>query len=222
MQLGIPLISDCAQAIGSGISGRSLLEFGEMSITSFGPTKFMTSGLGGAVLFDGQDGAAIQRLAMSELSVAEYQAHGFVRTLGQHVSDLNAGLALAQLEHVDTFVQRRKRIAGRYEKALRAVPSLDFPKKIAGAEPNWFRYYFLSDHAHEWQRRLEAVGIDARLSISHIMTDYFPQVGTRNELSRQAHRVVSLPIYPGLKNAQVTRIVEALQRVAAEIKEAMI
>lgn len=221
MQFGVPVISDCAQAIGSAIAGRSLLAFGEMAITSFGPTKFMTAGLGGAVLCDGQNHDSIRRLAMPELSVAEYQEQGFVRTLGQHVSDLNAGLALAQLEQLELFVQMRRRIAQKYDKALSSVPGLIFPKKLAGAEPNWFRYYFLSDHASEWQHRLQAMGVDARTSISHVMNDYFPCVGTRAELARQGQRVVSLPIYPGLKNAQVTRIVEALQRVAAEITETL-
>lgn len=219
MEFNIPVISDCAQAIGSGIAGKSLLTFGDMSIASFGPTKFMTSGLGGAVLCDGQDSFSIQRFATPELSVEAYKQHGFIRTIGQHVSDLNAGLALAQLEHVGTFVKKRMRIKNRYDKALCDVPNLDFPKKVAGAEPNWFRYYFFSDYAHEWQRRLQLLGIDARNSISHVMTDYFPGEAVREVLAKQTQRVVSIPIYPGLKDNQVTRIVEALQRVAAEITE---
>ena len=216
MQCGVPVISDCAQALGSSISGRSLLAFGDMAITSFGPTKFLTAGSGGAVLSDERDEESLRRLAMPELSVSEYQEKGFVQTLGQHVSELNAGLALAQFQHMQNFVQKRKRIAQKYNKALLAIPSVAFPNILSNAEPNWFRYYFLSDQASEWQRRLQQCGVDARTSISHVMTDYFPGVGARTELSRQAKRVVSLPIYPGLKAAQVTRIVEALQRIASE------
>lgn len=221
LKLGIPVISDCAQAIGSCIAGLSLLAFGDMSITSFGPTKFITGGLGGAVLCDGKHEASIRRLSMPELTVAEYQEQGFVQTLGQHVSEINAGLALAQLKHLESFVQKRKRIAQKYDKTLCSVPGIVFPEILANAAPNWFRYYFFSEHASEWQRRLQALHVDARTSISHVMTDYFPCVGARAELARQAQRVVSLPIYPGLKTAQVTRIVEALQRVAAEITETL-
>ncbi len=219
MQLGVPVISDCAQAIGSVLGGRSLLSLGDIAVTSFGPTKFMTAGLGGAVLCDEQDHDFIRRLAMPELSVAEYRERGFVRTLGQHFSDLNAGLALAQLDHVDIFVKKRRLIAQKYDKVLSFVPGLILPGKIAGAEPNWFRYYFFSHQAHEWQQRLQAMGVDARTSISHVMTDYFPGVGLRIELARQAAQVVSLPIYPGLKPAQITQVVEALQCVAVQIAE---
>ncbi len=215
-QFGITVISDCAQAIGSSISGRPLLSFGDMAITSFGPTKYLTGGLGGAVLCDEKNTASMRRMAMPELSVAEYQEQGFISTLGQHFSDINAGLVLAQLEKLERFVQKRRRIAKLYDKALETASGLVFPEQIAGAEPNWFRYYFFSDHASEWQRRLQKLGVDARTSISHVMTDYFPGSGARAELARQARRVVSLPIYPVLNTEQVTRIIEALQCVAAE------
>lgn len=214
IQLGVPVISDCAQALGTKIAGRSVLAFGDMSITSFGPTKFLTGGLGGAVLCDERDEESLRRLAMPELSVTEYQEQGFVQTLGQHVSELNAGLALAQLQHLQKFVLKRQKIAKKYTKALSAVQGVTFPKILNKAESNWFRYYFFSDHASEWQRRLQHFGVDARTSISHVMTDYFPSAGMRTELARQARRVVSLPIYPSLKATQVSCIVEALQRIA--------
>lgn len=215
MRCGVPVISDCAQALGSRIAGQSLLALGDIAITSFGPTKFLTGGLGGAVLCDERDEEPVRRIATPELSVAEYQEQGFVQTLGQHVSELNAGLALAQLQHLQHFVQQRKRIAQEYDQALRAAPGAVLPEMLADAEPNWFRYYFFSDHASEWQRRLQQSGVDARSSISHVMTDYFPKIGTRTKLARLARRVVSLPIYPGLTAAQVARIVEALQRIAS-------
>jgi|GEM_PF-659086 len=220
MQFGIPVISDCAQALGTGIAGRSLLAFGDIAIISFGPTKFLTGGLGGAVLCDKRDEGSVRRLAMPELPVTEYQEQGFVQTLGQHVSELNAGLALAQLQHLQNFLLKRQRIAQKYSEALCAAPGVTFPDMPDNAEPNWFRYYFFSDQANEWQRRLLQYGVDARTSIAHVMTDYFPNAGTRTELSRQSRRVVSLPIYPALKAAQVSCIVGALQRIANEYRGA--
>ncbi len=216
MQCGVPVISDCAQALGSRIAGLSLLALGDMAITSFGPTKFLTGGLGGAVLCDERDQESVRRLAMPELSVSEYQQLGFVQTLGQHVSELNAGLALAQLRHLQSFVQKRKRIAQKYDQALRAAPDVICPEIPANAEPNRFRYYFFSDQASEWLRRLQQSGVDARSSIAHVMTDYFPKAGARTKLASQTRRLVSLPIYPGLKAAQISRIVDTLQRIASE------
>jgi len=215
-QLGVPVISDCAQALGSGIGGRSLLALGDISITSFGPTKFLTGGLGGAVLCATQDEEAIRRSATPELAVADYRENGFEQTLGQHVSELNAGLVLAQLEHLAGFVQKRRRIAQRYDKALTSVPGVSLPGKVSAAEPNYFRYYFFSDRAIEWQHCLAQAGIDARTSISHRVSEYFPDDGTRPVLARQAQRVVSIPIYPGLKAAQVARIFDTLQCIALE------
>jgi dTDP-4-amino-4,6-dideoxygalactose transaminase len=216
MQLGVPVISDCAQSIGATIAGRSLLALGDMAVTSFGPTKFLTGGLGGAVFCEEREEISLSRLAMPELSVAEYREHGFVQTWGQHFSELNAGLVLAQLQHLPSFVQKRKRIAKRYDKVLRTVPGLDLPERPANAEPNWFRYYFFSDRADEWLRHLQQSGVDARGSIAHVMTEYFSNIGKRSELSGHAKKVVSLPIYPGLTTEQISRIVEILQRIATK------
>ena len=151
--------------------------------------------------------------------MGDYQKHGFVRTQGQHFSDLNAGLGLSQLERLDHFLQKRRLLAKKYDRLLKGVQGVSFPKKTFGAEPNWFRYYFLTDRADEWQRHLLAKGIDARTSISHVITDYFPQEAKRTELAKQSKRVVSLPIYPELEAVQITRVLGALQSVAAEITE---
>jgi dTDP-4-amino-4,6-dideoxygalactose transaminase len=221
MQLGVPVISDCAQAIGASIEGRQLISLGDVAITSFGPTKFLTAGLGGAVFCDARSAKAIRRMATAELSVDDYQEHGFVRTQGQHFSDLNAGLGLSQLERLERFLQKRRLLAKKYDKVLKGVRGISFPKKTFGAEPNWFRYYFLTDRAAEWQRHLLAKGIDARTSISHVITDYFPQEAKRVELAKQSKRVVSLPIYPELDAVQITRVLGALQSVAVEITEAV-
>lgn len=219
MQLGVPVISDCAQAIGSAVEGVQLISLGDISITSFGSTKFLTAGLGGAVFCDEQNANAIRRFATPELSASDYQEQGFLRTKGQHFSDLNAGLGLSQLGRLEYFLLKRRSIAQMYERVLSGIRGVSFPRKAFGAEPNWFRYYFLTDRADEWRHRLMVKGVDARTSISHVITDYFPHDMTRPELVRQSKRVVSLPIYPELKAIQITHILKVLKSIAIEMSE---
>jgi perosamine synthetase len=218
--LGVPVISDCAQSIGALIDGRSVLEFGDIAIASFGSTKFITGGTGGAVLCGEADEEIIRRLAAPELPVGHYRDRGFMRTLGQHASDLNAGLVLAQLDRLEEFVVARRRIAQRYDEALEGAAHVAGARHLATAEPNWFRYYFLSDRAADWQHRLTQQGIDARTSISHLLPAYFQDSDSLPEAASQAARIVSVPIYPALRDAQVERIENALRGTAAEMKEA--
>jgi perosamine synthetase len=218
--LGVPVISDGAQGIGARLGGRSVLEYGDFAVASFGSTKFITGGTGGAVLCGKVDAESMRRLAAPELSVAQYREHGFARTLGQHVSDLNAGLTLAQLNRLDHFVDARRRIARRYDDALMGSSLATRLDRVADSEPNGFRYCFLTDRAADWQQRLVGRGIDARTSISHLLAEYFPGGPTLPQVARQAARLVSVPIYPALDDAQTSRIEQALRDTAAKLQEA--
>lgn len=214
LRLGVPVVSDCAQGLGATVDGQPVTALGALTVLSFGSTKFLTAGLGGAVLGSAADAQALARLSSPELPVADYRAGGFVPTLGQHFGDLNAALALAQLEDFDAFRRARLEIAADYDAVLRHVPGVQLPVLPPGGAGNGFRYYFLSDRAAAWAGKLQAAGIDARTSIAHVMTDYFADSGSRPALARNAGRVVSLPIYPALQESQRERIVRALREPA--------
>ena len=56
VQLGVPIIEDCAMAIGASRRGRKVGSFGELSICSFYATKMLSAaGEGGMVLTDSAD-----------------------------------------------------------------------------------------------------------------------------------------------------------------------
>jgi dTDP-4-amino-4,6-dideoxygalactose transaminase len=114
LKLKIPIISDCAQAIGSSINNFPLISLGMMSIVSFGPTKMITAGCGGALICEKNNYESIEKAASPELSVKEYFKNGFLPTIGQHFSDLNAGLAFSQLGRLNEFIKKRHIIAMKY------------------------------------------------------------------------------------------------------------
>lgn len=210
-KLPSPLISDCAQSFGTTWKGRSIAALGDMAVLSFGPTKMLTAGAGGALLTgDAVRHAKALRYASEELSVEDYLAQGFVPTYGQHFPDVNAGLGLAQLKRFGTFLRKRRSIAAAYSAALGPVAKRLLPGIPAYSEPNYYRYYFLSDHSDRWIRLLRRGGVDARASISHDMSEYFSRIGPLPNLRENAQRMVSLPIHAALSRREADRVASIL------------
>lgn len=211
--LALPVISDCAQGVGAMSAGRPVTQYGRTAVLSFGPTKPFTAGTGGAILMD--DAAMLEELrvlARGEHDVAHYRRAGFHVSFGQQFADVNAGLGLSQLSRFDRFLRRRRAIARRYDKVLLPAGCLVPGSDLQHGERNGFRYVMLSDHAVAWLDLLRGAGIDARPSIAHDMTAYFPGLGRLGNLRHQAPRVVSVPIHPRLTDKEVRTITSALRR----------
>jgi perosamine synthetase len=207
---GVPVISDCAQAIGSRLASRDVASEGACAILSFGATKMLSAGCGGAVLADDGLGAEVAILARPELTREEYLRGGFRPTVGQHMSDLTAGLALAQLRRLESMVERRRRIADAYDEALMSHSDATLMRDRDLVKSNRFRYYFLSDQAGIWIEKLRSTGIDARPSISHVIPEYLGDFNSFPNLLYISRHLVSVPIFPAMTSAQVGFIAEAL------------
>jgi perosamine synthetase len=206
---GIPIISDCAQAIGARHAGLDLASQGLCSVLSFGATKMLSAGAGGAFLGDRELGESVAQLSQSELSVENYRQGGFRATFGQHLGELTAGLAMAQLCRLEGMIARRRQIAHSYDLALRDARDV----MLVGdrlAHSNRFRYYFLSDKAAAWIDHLRSRDIDARPSIGHVIPEYLEDQGAFPNVLYIARRVVSVPIFPTMTGAQAALVADAL------------
>lgn len=207
------VVSDCAQAIGATWNGVDLAALGHLAVISFGPTKMLTAGVGGALLTGDEEffGHA-KRYATEEWAVDMYKFTGFVPTCGQHFSDLNAGLGLAQLAKLDAMIDRRGAIARRYSDLLSTEFGFFLPEKLSQARENHYRYYFFSDMAKHWLALLANSGVDARGSIAHDMSAYFQGMRRMERLAENVGRVVSLPIYPSMTDGEAGHVLSVLRR----------
>lgn len=208
---GVPVISDCAQAVGASVAGRDVAGDGVCVILSFGATKMLTAGGGGAILCRSESvGRQVAELARAELPVEEYRRRGFQVTYGQHMGDLTAGLAAAQVRRLAAIVERRRSIAESYERVLRTRADATTVHEGAGVRSNRFRYYFLSPHARRWIEALRAKGIDARGSIAHLIPEYYGSTHAFPHLGSISRMVVSVPIFPAMTAQQNETVVAAL------------
>ncbi|MBW4615110.1 MAG: DegT/DnrJ/EryC1/StrS family aminotransferase [Desmonostoc vinosum HA7617-LM4] len=124
---GLHIIEDAAEMHGQTYKDRPCGSFGTISTFSFYPNKHITTGEGGIVLTDDEQIAEHCR----SLRNLCFQPHKrFVHEeLGWNLrmSNLQAALGVAQLERLDEFVARKRRIGQRYTELLSDIPGLQLP-----------------------------------------------------------------------------------------------
>jgi perosamine synthetase len=162
------IIEDAAEMHGQTWNGRPCGGFGDVSTFSFYPNKHITTGEGGMVLTD--DDALGARL-VSMRNLCFQPGRRFVHDdLGWNyrLSNLQAALGVAQLERLDEFVARKRRMGARYDELLSGVPHIGLPVASVGYARNiyWVYGIVLADdvpfEAAEMMRRMADRGVATR------------------------------------------------------------
>ena len=233
---GLKVVEDAAHALPTTTGGRLVGTLdSDATVFSFYANKTMTTGEGGMLVT--RDAALAQRARVMRLHgmsrdafdrftakvpswYYEIVAPGFKYNL----TDIAAALGLHQLKRARGFQQRRAQIAARYDEAFAALPLLTPPRPAAGELHAWHLYALrLGDGAGIARDRfIEALfeqGIGC--SVHYIPLHLHPYWRERYGLqpaqfphSQQAYeRLVSLPIYTRMSDADVERVIAAVRRV---------
>ena len=145
-----------------------------------------------------------------------------------NMTDLAAALGLRQLARADRFRSRRATIARRYSAALADLEEVEVPRERADRRHAWHLYPLrlrlarLATSRDEFIRTLAArgVGTSVHWRPLHMQPFYAERYGYRAEefpvAFREWQRLVSLPIFPGLSDADVDHVVTAVRTAVAE------
>lgn len=124
---GLKIIEDAAEMHGQTYKGAPCGSFGDISIFSFYANKHITSGEGGMIVTD-DDAIAGRARALRNLCFEP--AKRFVHEdLGWNLrmTNIQAALGVAQLEQLDEFVARKRRMGRRYMELLASMKRLQLP-----------------------------------------------------------------------------------------------
>jgi perosamine synthetase len=141
------VIEDAAEMIGQTYRDKPCGSFGDISTFSFYPNKHVTTGEGGMIVTD--DDALAER-CRGLRNLAMKAPRRFVHDeIGWNfrMTNMQAALGLAQLERLDEFVPRKRRIFDRYTTLLSDIPSLQLPVACTeyAKNINWVYGVVISD-----------------------------------------------------------------------------
>ncbi len=165
---GFYVIEDGAEAHGASISDRRVGSFGDVAVFSFLSNKIITCGEGG-MLVTSDNAIAERARSWRNLSFGREQKF-FHEELGfnYRLSNVLAGIGVAQLSRLDAVIKHKRRMAAVYERRLRDLPGIALPTERAGCKHVYWVYPILVDPERfgcdrdQLMRELYSMGIETR------------------------------------------------------------
>jgi len=204
LDLGVPVIEDCAQSLGSRYHGKMTGGFGVMSIFSFYATKLIATGEGGMVVSNNP--YLVDR--MRDLRDYDEKDDNKLR-YNYKMTDLQAALGRSQLQALPGFLERRVAIAGQFDRLLQNT-GIDRPWTATDRDHIYFRYVIRHVRAESLIHCMNDLGIACRRPVYKPLHHYLGQSGY-SATERAWREALSLPIYPSLAEAEMARIASSLK-----------
>ncbi len=213
---GLPVIEDCAQAVGARFGERRVGAIGDIGCFSFYPTKNLGAiGDGGMVVTgDAELAAKLRRLRQYGWDERRETHHP---GLNSRLDPLQAAILGVKLPALDADNTRRAAIARRYDAALAGLPLT--PPPVRPQTRHAYHLYVAAGAdrtglaAHLAQR---GIGTAVHYPVPvHRQKGYAARVRVPREglpvTERLVERIVSLPMFPELDDGEVARVIEAVR-----------
>lgn len=231
---GVALVSDTCHALGAQYRGRPAGSLALMSAFSLHPVKHITTGEGGVVTT--HDRGLSERLrrfrnhgittdhrtrATAGAWFYEMESLGF----NYRLTDIQSALGLSQLGKLDRWIERRRDIARRYDAAFCETETVR-PLSVRADVHHAYHLYVvrldldkLGCSRDDIYRALRAqgIGVNVHYIPVHLHPYYRQRFGTGSGLCPVAEeayeRILSLPLFPTMTDADVSDVIEAVQEV---------
>lgn len=228
---GLVLIEDAAHAVPARYKGRLIGSGANPVAFSFYATKNLTTAEGGMLTGSPElteKGVVIGLHGMNRDAWKRHDKTGSWRydivTPGYkyNMTDLQAGLGLAQLRKLEGMQARRREIAAMYTEAFAPLGAFDLPVEREGCESAWHLYplrlregrWAISRDRFIEELRERNIGTSVHFIAVHTFSYYREKYGFVPEdfpiAYRESERVVTIPLHPGLSDGDVGDVTEAV------------
>ncbi|MCD6485857.1 MAG: aminotransferase class I/II-fold pyridoxal phosphate-dependent enzyme [Syntrophobacterales bacterium] len=226
------VIEDAAHALGTRYKGVHAGGFGRNAIFSFHPLKNITAGEGGMITLS--DSQLEQRLRLLRFHGIERDAWKRYGKGGNpeydinepgfkyNLTDIQAALGLAQLARLEELNNRRRELADLYRENLAGVKGIDIPGVPSYRHVHAWHLFVVkitSMNRETFMKNLAEYNIGygihfpAGHRFGYIKETYGMMKEKLKETSLAADRIVSLPLFPGMENDDVSYVCEAIREI---------
>ncbi len=225
---GLKTIYDAAHAFGVKYQGKSVLNYGDLSILSMHATKVFNTFEGGAIVC--HDEKMKERIGYLKNFGFADEVTVTAAGINGKMSEFNAALGLLQLQYIDANLAKRKAIDKRYREHFKHIQGITVLTPPKGTQSNYSYfpifvnedypltrdqlYFTMKDHQINGRRYFYPLISEMPMyrQLSSAKADNLPHA------HRAANTVICLPIYPDLKLSDVDKICELISNAATSKK----
>ena len=222
---GLRVIEDAAQSMGASWRGRRIGSFGDLVAISFHANKNITTGEGGClVLTDAAETDLCTRLRLQGVVRLEGGGQEVEVAGGKHnLTDIAARIGLGQLKQLEAFTARRRMLARRYFECFDPDSGCVLPLEDY-ANCNWHMFQVLlplermridrSGFIQAMHQR--GIGVGVHYPAMHLFGLYRKlgyNPGDFPHAERIGSAIVTLPLFPGMADADIDRVCTAVAEI---------
>lgn len=219
----LKVIEDSAEAIGQTYYEKQCGSFGDLSTFSFYPNKHITTGEGGMIVTDDDEIADRCRSLRNLCFIPEKRFVHNELGFNFRMTNMQAALGVAQLERLDEFIKKKRRIGQLYYEGLKESEFISLPLRKTEYSDNiyWVYGIVLKDNvslnAEAAMKNLAGKKIDTRPFFYPMHRQpVFKKMNLFNNESypvseKLAERGFYLPSGLALTEQQISRIIEAVK-----------
>jgi perosamine synthetase len=234
----LKVIEDAAHALPAAYRGQPIGGIGDITCFSFYATKPITTGEGGMSTTEHEEYADRMRImslhGISKDAWKRYTAEGswYYEILypgyKYNLTDIAAAIGLEQLKKCDGLWEARKRIAAMYDEGFADLPEIRTPTRRPEVQHAWHLYVIQLDlerlriGRNEFTEalRLANIGISVHFIPLHLHPYYRETFGYERgdfpNASAVYDRIISLPIYSRMTDANVQHVISAVRTIVQQ------
>lgn len=216
----LAVLYDAAHAFGVSCDCESLLSHGDLSVLSFHATKVFNTFEGGAI---------VSHDISTKKRIDRIKNFGFINetTIGvaginAKMSEINAAIGLAQLAHIESYIEKRKEVAQRYAVRLSCLKHVTMPSYDSVKSHNYSYFPLLINQSSPLSRdeiysSLREFGIFSRRYFYPLIPEFTLYREFCDDISRDlpnafflSRKVLCLPLYSSLALEEVDYIADKL------------
>lgn len=226
----IPVVEDCAQAVGGEIRMKQFYNdtmsqwkkvgsLGTIGCFSFYPTKNLGAfGDGGMIVTN--NGELYKKVKLLRMYGERSRYESIVLGRNSRLDELQAAILLMKMKYLDLWIKRRREIAELYESRIMNYESriIDIPKEREDIRHVYHLYVIRTKKRDGLKRYLERKGIQTAIHYPvpiHLVPSFSYsgyKKGDFPEAERASREILSLPIYPELRDHEIDKITRLIQQ----------